>query len=215
VLIHAGDQVLVLQPKMSGLIALDEPPDAEHVRLRIEFRAPADVQLQFWDRRGLGTIELLEKRQIHDRIVRGKLGPDALAITEGEFAARLSATGRPIKVALLDQSLLAGVGNLYASEMLHVAKIHPAKACNRLSRGRKRILYEAMQEILQTAIEYEGSTLADGTYRNTVNRPGSYQSQHLVYNRAGLPCPSCGQAEIRRIVQAQRSTFYCPHCQRW
>jgi formamidopyrimidine-DNA glycosylase len=98
--------------------------------------------------------------------------------------------------------------------MLHVARIHPAKVCSQLSARKLRLLYEAMRRILLTAIKYEGSTLADGTYRNALNDPGSYQNQHLVYNRAGLPCPTCGKACIRRMVQAQRATFYCPRCQR-
>ncbi len=214
VLIHAEHEVLILQPKMTGLVALDQPPDPDHVRLQVDFAGSPRIQLKFWDRRGLGTVELLRESEIYDRIIQGKLGPDALAISCEDFVKRLALTQRPVKVALLDQKLLAGIGNLYASEMLHLARIHPAKACSSLSRPKKQLLYQAMQQILLAAIEYEGSTLADGTYRNAINGAGSYQSQHLVYDRAGLPCPSCKKTLVRRIVQAQRSTFYCPRCQR-
>lgn len=214
VLIHAAGHALILQPKMTGLVCLEEPPSRDHVRLQIDLAGSPQQRILFWDRRGLGTVELLRQSEIHDRIVSGRLGPDALEITFEDFSNRLSATRRPVKVALLDQKLLAGVGNLYASEMLHAVGIHPAKECSRLSAKKKKQLYDAMQDILLTAIQHEGSTLSDGTYRNALNDPGSYQNQHLVYDRAALPCPTCCKGQIVRIVQAQRATFYCPRCQR-
>lgn len=214
VIVHAGGWALVLQPKMSGLVLLEEPPDPDHNRLLIEFEGQPRLRLLFWDRRGLGTVELLPEVELHERIVAGRLGPDALEITLEEFRLRLAATRRPIKVALLDQKLLAGVGNLYASEMLHVARLHPEMPSLDVSAQGVRRLHQAMLAILQKAIEQEGSTLSDGTYRNALNDPGSYQNQHLVYDRAGLKCLSCRRGEIERIVQAQRSTFYCPRCQK-
>jgi formamidopyrimidine-DNA glycosylase len=212
VVIQTDEDSLILQPKMTGLVALDRPPDEAHVRLRIDF---TDRQcVQFWDSRGLGTVELLPTKDLHWRIIDGKLGPDALDITADDFTRRLGETERPIKVALLDQKILAGVGNLYASEMLFAAGINPNKSAAKLSTRRLNILYEVMQQILRKAIEMEGSTLSDGTYRNAVNDPGSYQNMHQVYDHAGDPCPKCKDKTIRRIVQAQRSTFYCPGCQR-
>ncbi|MEZ6135147.1 MAG: bifunctional DNA-formamidopyrimidine glycosylase/DNA-(apurinic or apyrimidinic site) lyase [Pirellulaceae bacterium] len=213
VLIHAADYALILQPKMSGLVSLDDPPDIEHLRLRIDFIGSPKLHVLFWDRRGLGTVEMLCESEINDRIVHGRLGPDALSIAFEDFSQRLSATARPVKVALLDQKLVAGVGNLYASEMCHVAKIHPAKPCCKLSVRKKRQLYDAMLQILNDAIEHEGSTLSDGTYRNVLGQNGSYQNQHLVYDRASEACPTCANGTIERIVQAQRSTFFCPKCQ--
>jgi len=213
VLIHTQQLALILQPKMTGLVALEAPPDPDHVRLQIEFGGRPKLRLQFWDRRGLGTVELLPHPEIQSRIVAGRLGEDALSISQIEFARLLAATRRPIKVALLDQKLVAGVGNLYASEMLHVARIHPATLAAEISRAKVAKLYAAMRDILLTAIEHEGSTLSDGTYRNTLNDPGSYQNHHRVYDRATLPCLSCQRSEIVRIVQAQRSTFFCPRCQ--
>lgn len=214
VLIHTSDWALILQPKMTGLVAIELPPSPEHVRLQIDFVGVPKLRLQFWDRRGLGTVELLRNRDIQSRIIDGRLGPDALAIDASEFSQRLRATRRAVKVALLDQKLVAGVGNLYASEMLHVARLHPEQLGAQISRAKLTRLHAAMQAILLSAIEHEGSTLSDGTYRNTLNDPGSYQNHHLVYDRAGLACATCRTGIIRRIVQAQRSTFYCPRCQR-
>lgn len=214
VLIHTSDWALILQPKMTGLVAIELPPSPEHVRLQIDFAGAPKLRLQFWDRRGLGTVELLRNHDIHARIIDGRLGPDALAIDATEFSQRMRATRRAVKVALLDQKLVAGVGNLYASEMLHVARIHPELPGAQISSARLTRLHAAMQAILLSAIEHEGSTLSDGTYRNTLNDPGGYQNYHLVYDRAGLACATCRTGVIRRIVQAQRSTFYCPRCQR-
>lgn len=215
VVIHVDDQRLFFQPKMTGLVSTDGVPDPGHLRfeLLVEQKGQRPIQVLFWDRRGLGTVTLLDESQVQKKMITGKLGPDALEITYEDFRARLLATRRPIKVALLDQKLVAGVGNLYASEMLFAAKIAPTDSAASISARKMRRLYTAMLDILNTAIEYEGSTLSDGTYRNAVNDPGSYQNEHRVYDRAGQPCPRC-PCLIERIVQAQRSTFYCPRCQK-
>jgi len=127
---------------------------------------------------------------------------------------RLKASRRAIKVALLDQRALAGVGNLYASEILHLCGIHPAHRCDRLTRGDWQAIVATMHDVLATAIRYEGSTLADGTYRNALNQAGGYQNHHRVYDRADEACLRCKAGRVVRIVQAQRSTFYCPTCQK-
>ncbi|MCA9190184.1 MAG: bifunctional DNA-formamidopyrimidine glycosylase/DNA-(apurinic or apyrimidinic site) lyase [Planctomycetales bacterium] len=214
VCIHTHDWALILQPKMTGLVSLTDPPDDEHIRLEIEFEGAPDLRLLFWDRRGLGTVQAMPSSQIDARLIEGKLGPDALQIECEEFCQRIRKTRRPIKVALLDQKLIAGVGNLYASEILHRAAVSPLKLANKISLQRLDLIFECLREVLQTAIEHEGSTLSDGTYRNALNAPGDYQNEHLVYDREGEICQSCRVGRIARIVQAQRSTFYCPKCQR-
>jgi formamidopyrimidine-DNA glycosylase len=119
-----------------------------------------------------------------------------------------------VKVALLDQRAVAGIGNLYASEILHLARIHPEQPCTRLTPRQWAAIENAALDVLETAIRYEGSTLSDGTYRNALNKEGGYQNEHRVYDKAGHPCSRCARVVIARIVQAQRSTFYCPRCQR-
>src|SRR5262249_2609027 len=143
-----------------------------------------------------------------------KLGPDALTISAEQFQIQLGDSARAIKVALLDQRAVAGIGNLYAAEILHVAGVHPAVRCHRIPRDACRKLADATPHAPTEAIRYEGSTLGDGTYRNALNQAGSYQNHHRVYDRAGELCPRCGNgSRIERIVQAQRSTFFCPTCQ--
>ena len=126
---------------------------------------------------------------------------------------QLGRSQRAIKVALLDQSKVAGIGNLYASEILHVAQVDPRQRCSRLKPIQWRRIASATREVLDEAIRHEGSTLSDGTYRNALNQTGDYQNMHRVYDRADELCPRCGEL-IVRIVQSQRSTFFCRKCQR-
>ena len=205
---------LVFEPRMTGLVLLADPPTREHLRLRIQLqsRGARPEELLYWDRRGLGLVRALDANELDKFYGPEKLGPDALSITLEETRARLGESRRAVKVALLDQRALAGVGNLYASEILHLAKIHPARPCNRLNTDDWQRVYDNMRKVLLAAIRYEGSTLADGTYRNALNKEGGYQNHHRVYDRAGQPCMTC-RSEILRIVQTQRSTFFCPQCQ--
>jgi formamidopyrimidine-DNA glycosylase len=209
-----NDDALVFEPRMTGLVLLADPPNREHLRLQLTFddgRAPE--QLRYWDRRGLGSVRLMDPADREAAFGAGRLGIDALQITTRQLKAQLHSSRREIKVALLDQRAVAGIGNLYAAEILHVAGIHPRRRCDRLSADQYRSLHRAMRKVLREAIRYEGSTLTDGTYRNALNRRGRYQNHHRVYNRVGQLCGACGRKKIERIVQAQRATFFCPGCQ--
>ena len=207
------EQTIVMEPRMTGLVLLSDPPTTDHLRLRLNLSDGIPHQLLFWDRRGLGTVRLLRFKEIAT-VVDAKLGVDALAITADQLREKLGVSRRAIKVALLDQSAVAGIGNLYAAEILFLAGIDPRTRCDKLSRPQWNRIIECTRAVLLQAIEHEGSTLSDGTYRNAINGEGSYQNYHRVYDRAESPCPRCGEAVIRRIVQAQRSTFFCPKCQR-
>jgi len=207
-----GDRI-VFEPRMSGLVLLANPPDEEHLRLIFDLCGGKTRQLLFWNKRGLGVVRLVSPRLFRRDYGPAKLGPDALEISSEQLRQRLRDSRRAIKVALLDQHILAGIGNLYASEILHRVGIHPEIPCNRLRPAQWKKLHAAMGEILQEAIRHQGSTLRDGTYRVARNQPGNYQFCHRVYQRAGEPCLQCGKTEIIRMVQAQRSTFFCPSCQ--
>ena len=205
---------LVFEPRMTGLILVADPPSIEHLRVRVELSGCDIDRFWYWDRRGLGNVRLLSPRQLAEQLGEAKLGPDALAVEWDELRDRFGTGTRPVKNALLDQRAIAGVGNLYASEILHRAKVHPERPVKDVSNPQWQRIHAALVEILETAILCEGSTLADGTYRNSLNDPGGYQNQHRVYDREGERCVQCERGKIRRIVQAGRSTFYCPFCQR-
>ena len=199
---------------MTGLVLIGDPPTREHLRFALSLSNSPVEELRFWDRRGLGSITLLTNKQYQEKLRDGRLGPDALEISLPELIRRFEKSATPVKVAFLDQSRVAGVGNLYASEILHLARVHPATACNRVGRAQWQRIHQRMKEVLELAIEYEGSTLSDGTYRNALNDPGRYQNEHAVYDREGELCPTCSAAKIQRLVQAQRSTFFCRRCQK-
>lgn len=213
VVFDGGDR-LALEPRMTGLALLADPPDEEHVRFRLELDDSPAGALLFWDRRGLGSVRLMSPREFEAQLGPERLGPDALSVSAEALRERLSHSRRAIKVALLDQRSLAGVGNLYASEMLHVAGIDPRRPCRELRPADWRRLRAAMAQVLEEAILHEGSTLSDGTYRNALNLAGGYQNLHRVYDRSGELCRNCSRGRIERIVQSQRSTFFCPRCQR-
>lgn len=208
-----SSDAIVFEPRMTGLVLLAAPPTTEHLRLRIELSGGKHEQLLFWDRRGLGLVRLVTPAEFDELYGEGKLGPDALSLAGDDLRTRLAGSRREIKVALLDQRALAGVGNLYASEILHRSGVHPRRRCDQLRADQWSRIQAAVLHVLQQAIRYEGSTLGDGTYRNALNEQGGYQNHHRVYDRAGQLCRSCQKAQIERIVQAQRSTFFCPSCQ--
>ncbi|MCG6157741.1 DNA-formamidopyrimidine glycosylase [Rubinisphaera margarita] len=209
-----NDDRFVVEPRMTGLVLLEDAPDETHFRFEwhLLLKRRRSI-LRFWDRRGLGTVRLFSAEEYEQELGPPKLGPDALEMTPKLWATQLSRTARPLKVALLDQKLVAGIGNLYASEILHLAKLSPHRPANSLERAEWNRLNKATLKVLELAIRYEGSTLGDGTYRNALNKDGSYQNQHRVYMKHDQKCPTCRKGTIERIVQAQRSTFFCAKCQ--
>ena len=210
--LESGDAI-VFEPRMTGLVLVADPPTQEHLRFRLDLAGGPIPAIWFWDRRGLGSVRLMSRKEFASRLGGDMLGPDALKLSAADLRARLGQSRRAIKVALLDQRALAGVGNLYASEILHLCGIHPARRCDLLGTSEWEQLHARMREVLELAIRHEGSTLSDGTYRNALNQSGGYQNHHRVYDRAGDSCPTCSRGTILRIVQAQRATFFCPACQ--
>ena len=208
----SGDST-VIEPRMTGLMLIADPPGEDHLRLKWSFTDNDPTALWFWDRRGLGTFGLFATEELNEDLTT-RLGPDALAMTKDEWVARCKKTSRAIKVAMLDQKMVSGIGNLYASEILNLAKVSPLKPANKLKPAAIGRIRDATVSVLKQAIKYEGSTLGDGTYRNALNQDGGYQNKHRVYALAGEVCRGCQRGKIKRIVQAQRSTFYCACCQR-
>ncbi len=211
----SSGEAFVIEPRMTGLMLIEDPPDVDHLRVEWELadqREPRHVY--FWDRRGLGTIRLLSATELARLMSCEYLGRDALEMTVADWTEVCAGTSSPIKVALLNQKRVAGIGNLYASEILHLSRISPLLPACKLKAPQIERLTAVCREVLELAIQHEGSTLSDGTYRNALNKAGGYQNAHRVYDREGERCPTCSQSDILRIVQAQRSTFYCPKCQK-
>jgi formamidopyrimidine-DNA glycosylase len=121
---------------------------------------------------------------------------------------------RLLKPLLLDQHVIAGIGNIYADEILHEARLRPDRMSDELGPAGERRLHDAIHRVLRAAVSAGGSTLGDAQYVDLFGAGGSYQDAHRVYGRAGERCVTCGAGWIRRTVSAQRSTHFCPRCQR-
>lgn len=141
------------------------------------------------------------------------LGPDALdpTLTDAVLSARLQAQRRPIKQVLMDPSVVAGIGNIYADDILWKARIHPLVSARSLTEGEIRKIHQSMREVLTLAVELRGTSTSD--FRDTDGLEGNYTGHRAVYQRTGEPCPRC-QTPIKRIVIAGRSAHLCPHCQK-
>jgi formamidopyrimidine-DNA glycosylase len=180
----------------------------EDKHLRAWFRLAGGDALAFNDSRKFGRIWLVN--DIDE--VTGKLGPEPLAwdLAPETFAERIRKRKVAIKALLLDQTAVAGVGNIYADESLFRAGIHPLRKSSSLTADELERLYVSLREVLREAIQERGTLLRD--YRTPYGEDGYFQNHLRVYGRYGKPCPRCGQP-IERIRVTQRSTHFCPQCQ--
>jgi len=181
---------------------------SKHTRVIITFTD--ETKLFFNDMRVFGWIKIVDKSGL-DREYQ-HFAPDIISaeITFTYLLQKLSKRSQPIKQVIMDNSVVAGVGNIYASDALHLAKIDPRKNASVLSRAEVNRLLSAMKNVIQLGIINGGATIHD--YKNVDGLTGHYQDIRRVYAREGELCDACG-ATIIRIKQGGRSTFYCPHCQ--
>ena len=168
------------------------------------------AELRFVDPRRFGGLATHAGMEELRRERFAAAGPDALGATPARLHAALRRTGRPLKAALLDQAVLAGLGNIYADECCHAAGLSPHRPASSLTRAEVQRLVRAARRILKRAVSLGGSTLRD--HADTFGNAGTAQTLHRVYGRGGEPCLGCG-AELRRTQVAQRTTVHCPACQ--
>jgi formamidopyrimidine-DNA glycosylase len=191
---------LLVRLGMTGALLVDGR-EGDYTRAILELDG---VVLLFDDVRQFGWFESFAERPNH-------LGPDPLEITAREFTGLLLRRNTQIKRALLDQSVLRGMGNIYTDEALFRAGLHPEMPAARLKHAQAEALHGHIVELLTEAIAARGSSISD--YVDADGERGSFQTRHRVYGKEGQPCPNCGRA-IERIVIAQRGTHYCPACQK-
>jgi len=211
-IVEAETRALLFHLKMTGQFLWVRPdsPSDKHTHFVLVFDDAAK-ELRFRDVRKFGFLRCVPCGEVDLCDEVGRLGPEPLEITPEEFDARLASRKGRLKSVLLDQRVLAGVGNIYADESLHAAGLHPLTTVNRLNAAEKRRLWTALRRILKAAIAAGGSSIRD--YRGVGGEIGGFQTRHKVYGRAGETCRRCG-GTIRRIVVGGRATFYCPKCQR-
>ena len=175
------------------------------------FETDEDLVVVLNDPRRFGSVDLVPTKEVSDWVAIADLGPEPQEIGADELRERLRGRQAPIKSLLLDQRIVAGLGNIYVCEALHRAHINPQRSAGRLSRASVERLAEAIREVIGEAIEAGGSTLRD--YARPDGELGYFSKQFAVYDRKGQSCLSC-ETPVRRIIQGGRSTFYCPKCQR-
>ncbi len=187
------------------------PEKHDHVIFHMENGA----RVAFNDARRFGALDLIATDKAESHPLLAALGPEPLgnAFSGAHLAALLKGRKGPVKALLLDQRIVAGLGNIYVCEALFRAGIHPARAGGRISAARLEKLAAIIREVLEEAIAAGGSSLRD--YRQADGELGYFQHNFRVYDRAGHPCPTPGcTGQIRRIVQGGRSSYFCPVCQK-
>lgn len=181
---------------------------------RVVFEFASGDTLYFNDQRKFGWIKLVPSAEVTDDALVGRMGPEVLGegFTATYLGAQLTRHGRaPVKAVILDQSIVAGVGNIYADEALHLARIHPARLAGSLDAGEVKRLWAATREIIALGVEHGGTSFAH--YVNSLGGKGDYLEHARVFKRQGQPCPVHPGTLIEKIRVAGRGTHVCPKCQ--
>ncbi|MEZ5684452.1 MAG: bifunctional DNA-formamidopyrimidine glycosylase/DNA-(apurinic or apyrimidinic site) lyase [Paracoccaceae bacterium] len=211
-LIHLGmSGRMLVSGVMLGDFHLDHPAPQKHDHVVLHMEGGARVT--FNDARRFGAMDLVRTDREAAHWLLAGLGPEPLgnSFDEAYLVEALKKRSSPIKTALLDQHVMAGLGNIYVSEVLFRAGIDPRRAASRISAARLARLVPMIRDVLTEAIEAGGSSLRD--HRQADGELGYFQHSFRVYDREDAPCPTCA-TPIRRIVQSGRSSYFCPACQR-
>ncbi len=202
---------LVAELGMTGLLLFPSATvkHPQHTHVIITFDRSPESTLRYWNPRRFGRLSLLDREGL-ERYIARRFGSDPLLITRDEFVALLRRYGRRLKPLLMHQQILAGIGNIYANEILFRSGVHPNVIASRLSVAMSQRLHNTMQTVLQEAIRCGGSSVKD--FYAPDGSQGGYKEHHQVYAKEGRPCHNACGGVIRRL-QSERSSFYCPRCQ--
>ena len=216
--LDSGD-ALMIHLRMSGqlLLAALGATRPLHTHVVAHLDGPQPEELWFVDPRTFGEVVVFDPTRVGTELSElARLGVDPIAdgLDRARLRALLLARRRQLKPLLLDQHVIAGIGNIYVDEILHRSRLHPLRTSDTLSGQEITRLHRAIHDVLEAAIGSGGSTLGDNQYVDLMGSGGSYQDDHRVYGRAGLRCATCGRGVVRRTVTAGRSTHHCPWCQR-
>ncbi len=205
-------KILMIHLKLTGRLLFRSTKQKSDQWTHVVISFSDETELRFADVRKFGWMKLLKDEKELQKILGG-FGPEPLKdLTLAEFKQILKKNSRPIKIILMDQTKISGIGNIYASEALFLAKIDPRRSAKSLSNEEVENLFHKIEEVLKLGLKYRGAS--DQYYLDALGQKGKYQEHFLVYGKNGQDCPnSCG-GKIKRIVVGGRGTFYCPACQR-
>jgi formamidopyrimidine-DNA glycosylase len=201
--------------KLTGQIIYSSPkfPNQANKFTHVVFKLDKNAKLFFNDSRKFGWIKVEKTVDVAKESFVKKLGPEPLRdLTAKAFSQILATSRRPIKIFLLDQTRLSGVGNIYANDALWQAKINPRRAANSLNPQETKVLYRAILKVLKDGIKYQGAS--DQWYVTAEGKKGKYQEHFLVYGREKEACRRCHQAKINKFFLGGRGTYFCPFCQK-
>jgi formamidopyrimidine-DNA glycosylase len=196
---------------MTGLLLFraTQTKHPQHVHVRMSFTGGRESELRYWNPRRFGRLSLLDREGLNRYRAR-RFGIDPLTVLRDEFVRHMQARRGRVKPLLMHQQVIAGIGNIYANEILFRIRLHPNHDVSRLRVVTMIKLYEMMQAVLREAISCGGSSVKD--FFAPDGMEGQYKQHHLVYGKEGQPCPNrCGR--IIRRLKSERSSFYCPACQ--
>ncbi len=212
--------VLAFHLKMTGRLLVRKKgarrDDWQHVVIKLQnSKTPKlkgkDLELRFCDLRKFGWVRLIKSKKELEKVL-SQFGPDALdGISLREFQTVLSKSRRAVKLVIMDQAKIAGVGNIYASDALNLAEINPKKEASKLTSEEIKKLYQAIIKVLKAGIKYRGAS--DQYYLDALGHKGKYQEHFLTYNREGKKCFNCGGV-VKKIKLGGRGTYFCSSCQK-
>lgn len=213
-------KILVIHLKLTGRLLIRKQGESQDEWQHAVFRLSDGLELRFADLRKFGYLKLAETEKELEHLL-GEFGPEpfvgqtssgqAFLILE-KFREILNSSGKPIKILLLDQKKIAGVGNIYANEALFLAGVDPGRKAKDLLPEEKEKLYQSLNQVLEEGIKYRGAS--DQIYLDAFGKEGKYQEHFRVYSRVGKPClGNCG-GMVKRISLGGRGTFFCPNCQK-
>ncbi|MFV1916868.1 MAG: bifunctional DNA-formamidopyrimidine glycosylase/DNA-(apurinic or apyrimidinic site) lyase [Patescibacteria group bacterium] len=203
-------KILAFHLKMTGRLLVRKKGAKRDDWQHVTFSLSGDRELRFSDLRKFGWVRFFKGEKELKKIL-AKFGPDALdEIGLKEFQSILSRSRRPVKLVIMDQEKIGGVGNIYASDALNLARIKPKKEARKLRNEESKKLYKAIKKVLRAGIKYRGAS--DQYYLDALGHKGKYQEHFLVYNREGKKCFNCRRV-VKKIKLGGRGTYYCPACQ--
>ena len=214
--LDSGDACMI-HLRMSGQVLLATAGAARPAHTHVVMHLDDGHEAWFVDPRTFGEVVVFDPSRVDVELPElANLGVDPIADPFDAATLRVvfGTTARALKPLLLDQHVVAGIGNIYADEILHRARLRPDRPASSLDRGRVARLAGSIVEVLTEAIDAGGSTLGDAQYVDLMGEGGSYQDEHRVYGRGGERCLSCGRGWVRRSVTGGRGTHWCPVCQR-
>lgn len=210
------NSAILIHPKLTGHFLIGSQKDfsfgsgnfsQSHHHIRLIFYLDKNLAFGLSDLRKFAKVVFYRRKENLEKDLNKDLGPDALEIDLGEFLNLFQSRSGRVKTLLMNQKIIAGIGNIYADEILYAAKIHPFVVVKYLSQDQLKTIYRMMKKILKQAVKSRGSSVSD--FFDTKGEKGVYSRRLLVYNKKGKPC-RCGRAVIQRIKINSRSSYFCP-----